>query len=197
MGERSPPGRAATIDPSPTRESPPPLAPTLAPALGPTLAPALAPALVTQPTTRSPTQSSFVVGVLPAPALAILVPGPLSFRAIIAAATAAAQCAYSLASAEYNLAAAVESVAVKTRAAAIADTYANQGARAGSILPFTSALSGLSAAVTVAVVEASYALARAHTPQPRLQTRARPRLTRTPARTLTRMLPRAAPRHCR
>ena len=36
----------------------------------------------------------------------------------------------------------------------VSDTYANQGARAGAILPFTSALSGLCAATTVAVVEA-------------------------------------------
>ena len=49
--------------------------------------------------------------------------------------------------------AAVESVAIKSRSAAVSDTYANQGARAGAILPFTSALSGLCAAVTVAVVE--------------------------------------------
>jgi len=44
-------------------------------------------------------------------------------------------------------------VALKSRCAAISDTYANQGARAGAILPFTSALSGLCAATTVAVVE--------------------------------------------
>jgi len=42
---------------------------------------------------------------------------------------------------------------MKSRSAAIADTYANQGARAGAILPFTSALSGLCAATTVALVE--------------------------------------------
>ena len=97
--------------------------------------------------------TSFSLGVLPAPLLAILLPGTLSFKAIVAAATAAAQAAYSLARAEYTLSAAVESVALKSRSAAIADTYANQGARAGAILPFTSALSGLAAATTVAVVE--------------------------------------------
>ena len=96
---------------------------------------------------------SFSIGVLPAPALAVLCPGGLSFKAIIAAAVAAAQCAYSLATAEYTLASAVESVALKSRTAAVSDTYANQGARAGAILPFTSALSGLCAATTVAVVE--------------------------------------------
>lgn len=97
---------------------------------------------------------SFTFGVLPAPILGVLCPGPLSLRAIVAAAVAAAQAAYSLARAEYTLAAAVESVAIKSRNAAVSDTYANQGARAGAILPFTSALSGLCAAVTVAVVEA-------------------------------------------
>lgn len=44
-------------------------------------------------------------------------------------------------------------VSVKARAAAVADTYANQGARAGSILPFTSALAGLCAAASAAAVE--------------------------------------------
>jgi len=95
----------------------------------------------------------FTFGVLPAPLLAVLFPGSLSTRAVVAAAVAAAQTAYSLAKAEYSLAAAVESVAIKSRNAAVSDTYANQGARAGAILPFTSALSGLCAAVTVAVVE--------------------------------------------
>lgn len=95
----------------------------------------------------------FVLGVLPAPAIAALFPGGLGFKAIVAAAAAAAQTAYYLSRAEYELSRAVDSVAVKTRAAAVADTYANQGQRAGSILPFTSALSGLCAAVTVAVVE--------------------------------------------
>jgi hypothetical protein len=96
---------------------------------------------------------SFVLGVLPAPIAAVLFPGDLALRAIVASSVAAAQCAYSLARAEYSLTAAVESVSLKSRAAAVSDTYANQGARAGAVLPFTSALSGLCAAVTVAVVE--------------------------------------------
>lgn len=97
---------------------------------------------------------SFVTGVVPAPLVAAIVPGPLSFKAIVAAAFAAAQAAYSLARCEYSLATATEAVALKSRSAAISDTYANQGARAGAILPFTSALSGLCAACTVAIVEA-------------------------------------------
>ena len=96
---------------------------------------------------------SFSSGVLLAPALAVLTPGPLSFKAIVAAAAAAAQCAYYLAKAEFALAVAVDAVAVKSRQAAVSDTYANQGARAGAILPFTSATASLCAAVTVAVVE--------------------------------------------
>lgn len=96
---------------------------------------------------------SLVKTLLPTPLIALLVPGSIAFKAVIATAIFAAQAAYYLANAEYVLAACIESIAKKQRAAAVSDTYANQGARAGSILPFTSALSGLSAALTVAVVE--------------------------------------------
>ena len=96
---------------------------------------------------------SFAISVLPAPLLALIYPGSLAPRAIVAAAAAAAQAAYSLSRVEYTIARAVDAVALKSRCAAISDTYANQGARAGAILPFTSALSGLCAATTVAVVE--------------------------------------------
>jgi len=50
--------------------------------------------------------------------------------------------------AEYSIADAVSAVSMKSRSAAVADTYANQGTRAGAILPFTSALAGLSAAAS-------------------------------------------------
>ena len=96
---------------------------------------------------------SLVFTVLPSPLLAIIFPGPISLRATVAAASAAAQAAYSLAQVEYSLARAMDSVALKSRCAAVSDTYANQGARSGAILPFTSAISGFCAAVTVAVVE--------------------------------------------
>ena len=43
---------------------------------------------------------NFAIATLPAPMLAALVPGPLSFKAIVASASAAAQAAYYLASAE-------------------------------------------------------------------------------------------------
>mmetsp|Transcript_7030 Transcript_7030/g.10437 ORF Transcript_7030/g.10437 Transcript_7030/m.10437 type:complete len:593 (+) Transcript_7030:143-1921(+) len=95
----------------------------------------------------------FAVGVLPAPLIAALCPGALSFKAIVCAAVAAAQAASYLSIAEYFLSSAVEAVALKARSSAVADTYANQSSRAGSILPFTSALAGLCAAASAAAVE--------------------------------------------
>ena len=59
-------------------------------------------------------------------------------KAIICSAVAAAQAAYYLSLAEYAIAEATNAVAIKARAAAVADTYANQGSRSGAILPFTS-----------------------------------------------------------
>ena len=95
----------------------------------------------------------FSISVLPAPIIGALFPGALSFKAVVVATFAAAQAAYYLCVAEFTLAEAVDAVAVKARAAAVADTYANQGARAGSILPFTSALAGLCAAASAAATE--------------------------------------------
>lgn len=97
--------------------------------------------------------TTFAVSVLPAPMIAALFPGALGFKAVVCAAVAAAQAAYYLAICEYFLAIAVEAVALKARSSAVADTYANQSARAGSILPFTSALAGLCAAASAAAVE--------------------------------------------
>jgi hypothetical protein len=97
--------------------------------------------------------NSFAYGVLPAPILAFFIPGSIAFKGIVCAAIAAAQAAYYLSSAEFYLAAAVDAVSLKTRAAAIADTYANQGNRAGAVLPLTSALAGLCAAASAAAVE--------------------------------------------
>lgn len=95
----------------------------------------------------------FAITTLPAPILAAAVPGPLAFKAIVASASAAAQSAYYLTAAEYEISRTMDSVALKTRSAAIADAYANQGTRSGAILPFTSALAALCAASTAAVVE--------------------------------------------
>ena len=75
----------------------------------------------------------FCVTVLPAPLLGVLVPGDLAFKGIVIAAVAAAQAAYQLAQAEYAIAQGLEAVALKSRSSAIADTYANQGARAGKV----------------------------------------------------------------
>ena len=97
---------------------------------------------------------SFCFSVLPAPLFGSLVPGAsLATKSIIVTALAAAQSAYFLAQSEYSLARATDAVAVKARSAAVCDTYANQGARSAAILPFTSALSGLCAAATAAIVE--------------------------------------------
>ena len=96
---------------------------------------------------------TFCASVLPAPLLGALCPGALPTKTIVVAALAAAQAAYALAAAEYALARAADAVALKSRSAAVCDTYANQGARSAAILPFSSALAGLCAAATAAVVE--------------------------------------------
>ena len=100
---------------------------------------------------------TFCLSVLPAPILGAFVPGAsLATKSIIVAALAAAQSAYFLAECEFCLARATDAVAIKARSAAVCDTYANQGARSAAILPFTSALSGLCAAATAAIVELPY-----------------------------------------
>ena len=104
----------------------------------------------------SSTQSkwqSFSLSVLPAPVIGALLPGSLPTKTIVVAALAAAESAFYLAQAEYMLARACDAVALKARSAAVCDTYANQGARSAAILPFTSALSGVCAAATAAIVE--------------------------------------------
>jgi len=97
--------------------------------------------------------TTFTYSVLPAPILGILVPGTLATKTIVISAFAAAESAWFLAQTEYVLARAVDAVALKTRSAAVCDTYANQGSRSAAILPFTSALSALCAATTAAIVE--------------------------------------------
>lgn len=95
----------------------------------------------------------FSLSVLPAPLLGALLPGSLPTKTIVVAALAAAESAFYLAQAEYMLSRASDAVALKARSAAVCDTYANQGARSAAVLPFTSALSGLCAAATAALVE--------------------------------------------
>jgi hypothetical protein len=97
---------------------------------------------------------TFCLSVLPAPIIGSMIPGTnMATKAIIVTALAAAQTAYFLAQCEYSLARATDAVALKARSAAVCDTYANQGARSASILPFTSALSAFCAAATAAIVE--------------------------------------------
>lgn len=96
---------------------------------------------------------NFAYGVIPAPLVAAIWPGNLSLSCIICAAVAACQAAYYLSIAEYAVGKATVDVALKAKAAAVSDTYANQGSKAGSVLPFTSALAGLCAAASAAVVE--------------------------------------------
>jgi hypothetical protein len=96
---------------------------------------------------------SFAIGVTPAPLIAVLWPGGLSISCIICAAVAAMQAAYYLSIAEYAVGSATINVALKSKAAAVSDTYANQGSKAGAVLPFTSALASLCAAASAAVIE--------------------------------------------
>jgi hypothetical protein len=108
---------------------------------------------------------TFSYSVLPAPLIGVLVPGALGTKAVVTAAVAAAESAFFLARAESVLSRATDAVALKSRSAAVCDTYANQGARSSAILPFTSALSGLCAAATAAIVELPFleSLATIHT----------------------------------
>ena len=95
----------------------------------------------------------FAASVVPAPIIGALVPGALPTKTIVVTAFAAAQSAFFLAQAEYAVSKATDAVAIKSRSAAVCDTYANQGARSSAILPFTSALGSLCAAATAAIVE--------------------------------------------
>jgi len=96
---------------------------------------------------------TFAVSVLPAPLIGALIPGALPTKTIVTTAVAATQTAFYLAQSEAALSRATDAVALKSRSAAVCDTYANQGARSAAILPFTSALSSLCAAATAAIVE--------------------------------------------
>lgn len=96
---------------------------------------------------------SFAWSVIPAPVIGALVPGAISTKTIVVGALAACQSAYFLTMAEAALARGTDAVALKSRSAAVCDTYANQGGRSSAILPFTSALSSLCAAATAAIVE--------------------------------------------
>jgi len=95
----------------------------------------------------------FALGALPAPLLAAVLPGSIEFKAIVCAAAAAGQAHFYWANAEFEVSKALDVVAFKMRAAAISDTYGNQGARSGAILPFTSAAGAICAVGAAGAVE--------------------------------------------
>ena len=97
--------------------------------------------------------ATFLWSVLPAPLLALALPGALQFKAIVATNVAAAQAAFYFASSENAVARATAAVALRGRTAAVAETYASQASRVSALLPFTSALIGLCAAFSAIFVE--------------------------------------------
>ena len=100
----------------------------------------------------------FALGVVPAPTVAAALLATENFDAalisVVATATAAAQAAYHLAFSEYALARATESVAAKSRTAALAEAYAEQARAANAPVPYASSLAALAAAGAALVVEA-------------------------------------------
>lgn len=110
--------------------------------------------LVAEKSSQSSTKwKTFSLSVIPAPLIGAIIPGALQTKTIVVAALAAAQSAFFLTQCEAVLSRANDAVALKSRSAAVSDTYANQGARSAAILPFTSALASLCAAATAAIVE--------------------------------------------
>ncbi|KAJ1454863.1 hypothetical protein M885DRAFT_587941 [Pelagophyceae sp. CCMP2097] len=97
----------------------------------------------------------FARAIVAAPLIAALITPSDEFgaQAATAAAAAAVQAAYSLTLAEYRLARAGESVAAKSRTAAVAEAYADQAKRANARIPYASALAALCAAVCTLCVE--------------------------------------------
>jgi hypothetical protein len=97
----------------------------------------------------------FARAIVAAPLIAALITPSDEFgaQAATAAAAAAVQAAYSLTLAEYRLARASESVAAKSRTAAVAEAYADQAKRANARIPYGSALAALCAAVCTLCVE--------------------------------------------
>lgn len=96
---------------------------------------------------------SFILGISPAPIIALAVGGDLGFKAIVATFFAATQATFYFAAAENAVARATASVALKCRTAAVAETYAAQAWRVQALLPFTSALASVCAAFAAIAVE--------------------------------------------
>mmetsp|Transcript_9385 Transcript_9385/g.27345 ORF Transcript_9385/g.27345 Transcript_9385/m.27345 type:complete len:510 (+) Transcript_9385:75-1604(+) len=101
----------------------------------------------------------FLWAVAPAPLIATVFPGGLGEKCIMASAVAAAQSAYQMFRGELAYAKGTDAIAIKLRIAAISEAYSNQGARAGQLLPFTSALGGLCVAAAAFLVELNPTLA--------------------------------------
>lgn len=97
--------------------------------------------------------SAIFKNTLPAIVIGLLCPGSFAKKAIVCTAIATLATTTSFALSEYLVAAAMDSVASRARCSSVADTYAEQGMRAGAVLPFLSSLAGLCAAGSVAVGE--------------------------------------------
>mmetsp|Transcript_28429 Transcript_28429/g.53258 ORF Transcript_28429/g.53258 Transcript_28429/m.53258 type:complete len:512 (-) Transcript_28429:259-1794(-) len=97
--------------------------------------------------------------IVPSIALAVFLPGEFTYRCVIAASVAAAQVAYSLAEAETICAEVTMKVTEISKAAAKADVFANRAAAESSVLPFTSAIGGVVAVLSAALVEFNPAVA--------------------------------------
>jgi len=100
---------------------------------------------------------SVLFATLAGPIIAAITPAPhglgVGFSGLLWTAIAATQGAWYLVTSEYQLARAQDSLALKARAAAVSDAYANQAQRSAALLPFNSALGGLSFACAAVVAE--------------------------------------------
>lgn len=96
---------------------------------------------------------SFTLGIVPAPIIAGLFPVDIENKAIICAAVATAQAAFSLVIVERALTAGCDAFAVKARARLFATTYQHEATRTGALLPYTSALGAVCVAGSAAAAE--------------------------------------------
>jgi len=93
--------------------------------------------------------------VLPSILIGLFLPGDYVFKCIVASAWSAVSVAYNLAEAETVVAEVTLKVAFISKAAAKADVFANKAASEAAVLPFTSAIAGVSTALAAALVEVS------------------------------------------
>mmetsp|Transcript_12565 Transcript_12565/g.25588 ORF Transcript_12565/g.25588 Transcript_12565/m.25588 type:complete len:537 (-) Transcript_12565:298-1908(-) len=97
--------------------------------------------------------------IVPSIALIAFLPGEFTYRCVIASSVAAAQVAYSLAEAETICSEVTMKVAAISKSAAQADVFANRAMAESSVLPFTSAIGGVVAVLSAALVEFNPAVA--------------------------------------